>query len=48
MELCEKDKLTFVHPFDNLEVIAGQGTVGMEITRQHPDPIDARFICCGG
>ena len=48
MELCEKDKLTFVHPFDDLEVIAGQGTVGMEITRQHPDPIDAIFICCGG
>ncbi|MGB1311755.1 MAG: threonine ammonia-lyase, biosynthetic [Leucothrix sp.] len=47
-ELCEKEKLTFVHPFDDLEVIAGQGTVGMEITRQHPDPIDAIFICCGG
>ena len=48
MELCKKDQLTFVHPFDDLEVIAGQGTVGMELTRQHPDPIDAIFICCGG
>lgn len=48
MDLCARDELTFVHPFDNLDVIAGQGTVGMEITRQHPDPIDAIFICCGG
>jgi len=48
MDLCAADNLTFVHPFDDLEVIAGQGTVGMEITRQHPDPIDAIFICCGG
>ena len=48
MDLCASDNLTFVHPFDDLEVIAGQGTVGMEITRQHPDPINAIFICCGG
>lgn len=48
MDRCVNEDLTFVHPFDDLEVIAGQGTVGMEITRQHPDPIDAIFICCGG
>ncbi|PID47500.1 MAG: threonine ammonia-lyase, biosynthetic [Proteobacteria bacterium] len=48
MERCEKEGLTFVHPFDNLDVIAGQGTIGMEITRQHPDPLDAIFICVGG
>ena len=48
IERCEADGLTFVHPFDDIEVIAGQGTVGMELTRQHPDPIDAIFICCGG
>ena len=48
MELREKEGLTFVHPFDDLDVIAGQGTIGMEITRQHPDPLDAIFICVGG
>ena len=47
-QLCAEQELTFVHPFDDLNVIAGQGTIGMEITRQHPDPIDAIFICCGG
>ena len=46
--LVEQNKLTFVHPFDNLDVIAGQGTIGMEILRQHPDPIDAIFIPVGG
>ncbi|WP_315831777.1 threonine ammonia-lyase, biosynthetic [Bradyrhizobium prioriisuperbiae] len=40
--------LTFVHPFDDLDVIAGQGTIGLEILRQHPDPIDAVFIPIGG
>ncbi|WP_333858869.1 threonine ammonia-lyase, biosynthetic, partial [Denitromonas sp.] len=40
--------LTFVHPFDDPDVIAGQGTVGMEILRQHPKPIEAIFCCVGG
>ena len=40
--------LTFVHPYDDPEVIAGQGTVGMEILRQHPRPIDAIFVPVGG
>ncbi|MNX44623.1 L-threonine dehydratase biosynthetic IlvA [compost metagenome] len=39
---------TFVHPFDDPDVIAGQGTVGLEILRQHPDPIDAVFVPIGG
>ncbi|HUH24864.1 MAG TPA: threonine ammonia-lyase, biosynthetic, partial [Brevundimonas sp.] len=39
---------TFIHPFDDPDVIAGQGTVGMEILRQHADPIDAVFIPIGG
>jgi len=39
---------TFVHPFDDPYVIAGQGTVGLEILRQHPDPLDAVFIPIGG
>jgi threonine dehydratase len=40
--------LTFVHPFDDPDVIAGQGTVAMEILRQHPGPIDAVFVAIGG
>jgi threonine dehydratase len=48
LELEKKEKLTFVHPFDDPEVIAGQGTIGMEILRQHPQKIDAVFCCVGG
>jgi threonine dehydratase len=44
----KKEKLTFVHPYDDPDVIAGQGTIGMEILRQHPEPIDAVFCCIGG
>ena len=40
--------LTFIHPYDDPDVIAGQGTIGMEILRQHPDPIEAIFIAVGG
>jgi threonine dehydratase len=40
--------LTFVHPFDDPDVIAGQGTVGMEILRQHQGPLDAVFVAIGG
>jgi len=46
--LEKEEKLTFVHPFDDPEVIAGQGTIGMELLRQHPDAIDAVFCCVGG
>ncbi len=46
--LERRDKLTYVHPFDDPYVIAGQGTIGMEILRQHPDPIHAVFCCIGG
>ncbi|WP_395942628.1 threonine ammonia-lyase, biosynthetic [Brevundimonas sp.] len=38
----------FIHPFDDPEVIAGQGTVGLEIARQHADPIEAVFVPIGG
>ncbi|MGZ8319656.1 MAG: threonine ammonia-lyase, biosynthetic, partial [Telluria sp.] len=41
-------KLTFVHPFDDPDVIAGQGTIGMEILRQHSGPIHAIFVAIGG
>ena len=40
--------MTFVHPYDDPDVIAGQGTIGMEILRQHPDRIDAIFVPVGG
>ena len=40
--------LTFVHPFDDPHVIAGQGTVAMEILRQHQGPLDAVFVAIGG
>ena len=48
-QVLSKEKgLTFIHPFDDPDVIAGQGTVGMEILRQHADPIDAVFVPVGG
>lgn len=46
--LAEQAGLTFVHPFDDPDVIAGQGTVGMEILRQHQAPIHAIFVAIGG
>ncbi|SAI23515.1 threonine dehydratase biosynthetic [Bordetella ansorpii] len=47
-QLEKTEKLTFVHPFDDPDVIAGQGTVGMEILRQHPGDIEAIFVAIGG
>lgn len=45
----ETDKgYTFVHPFDDPDVIAGQGTIGMEIVRQQARPLDALFVPVGG
>jgi threonine dehydratase len=40
--------LTFIHPYDDPDVIAGQGTIAMEILRQHQAPIDAIFVAIGG
>jgi threonine dehydratase len=48
LELEKQQKLNFVHPFDDPDVIAGQGTIGMEILRQHAEPIDAVFCSVGG
>ena len=48
LKLEKKEKLTFVHPYDDPDVIAGQGTIGMEILDQHPQHIDAIFCCVGG
>ena len=46
--LQDERALTFVPPYDDPEIIAGQGTVGMEILRQHADPIEAIFVPVGG
>ncbi|MFA6921307.1 MAG: threonine ammonia-lyase, biosynthetic [Gallionella sp.] len=48
LELEKKHQLTFVHPFDDPDVIAGQGTIGMEILRQRSGPIHAIFCAIGG
>jgi threonine dehydratase len=40
--------MTFIHPYDDPIVIAGQGTVGLEILQDHPDPIHAVFVPVGG
>lgn len=47
-ELEKKKGLVFVHPFDDPEVIAGQGTIGLEILRQHQGPLHAIFVAIGG
>src|SRR5437667_9265396 len=48
LRLKRKRRLVFVHPYDDPEVIAGQGTIGMEILRQHPGELDAIFVPIGG
>jgi threonine dehydratase len=48
-QLARERNLLFVHPFDDVDVIAGQGTIAMEILRQqHGDQIDAIFVPIGG
>ena len=47
-ELVEERGLVFVHPYDDPDVIAGQGTVAMELLRQYPGSLDAVFIPVGG
>jgi threonine dehydratase len=48
VQLEQAQGLTFVHPFDDPDVIAGQGTIAMEMLRQHQGPIDAVFVAIGG
>jgi threonine dehydratase len=48
VQLAAEKKLIFIHPYDDPDVIAGQGTIGMEILRQHPADISAIFIPVGG
>ncbi len=48
IDLMKQRSLVFVHPFDDPDVIAGQGTIGMEILRQHTEPVHAVFVAVGG
>jgi threonine dehydratase len=47
-KLVEEKGMTYIHPYDDPDVIAGQGTVAMEILRQHTGHIDAIFVPVGG
>jgi len=47
-QLVADQNLVYVHPFDDPDVIAGQGTIGMEIVRQHQGQLDALFVPVGG
>jgi threonine dehydratase len=47
-ELAERQGLVYIPPYDDLDVIAGQGTVGMEIMKQHAGAPDAIFVPVGG
>ena len=48
LQLAQQQGFCYVHPYDDEDVIAGQGTVAMEILKQYPDKIDAIFIAIGG
>ncbi|HPV24849.1 MAG TPA: pyridoxal-phosphate dependent enzyme, partial [Casimicrobium sp.] len=48
LAIATKSKKAFIHPYDDPDVIAGQGTIGMEILRQHQGDIDAIFVAVGG
>ena len=48
LALSNAKGLTFVHPFDDPDVIAGQGTIAAEMLRQHQGPLDAVFVAIGG
>ena len=47
-KLVEEKGMTYIHPYDDPDTIAGQGTIGMEILRQMRQPIDAVFVPVGG
>ena len=48
IEISKKEKLTFIHPFNDPEVIAGQGTIGIEILRQCNETPDSIYLAVGG
>ena len=48
LTLVKEHGYTFIHPYDDIDTIAGQGTIGMEILRQQTEPLDAVFVPVGG
>jgi len=48
LDMCARENLVFVHPYDDADVIAGQGTIGVEILRQHSGPLAAIYVPIGG
>ena len=48
LQLAKKEGLAFIHPFDDYDVMAGQGTIAHEIIRQQPDSVDVIFVPVGG
>ncbi len=48
MEIQKKEELVFIHPYDDPDVIAGQGTIGMEILRRYSEIPDVVFVPVGG
>jgi threonine dehydratase len=48
LKVEKTEGLTFVHPYDDPDVIAGQGTIALEVVQDHPEPIEAIFCCVGG
>ena len=47
VDLAQQGRV-FIYPFDDPDVIAGQGTIAMEILRQHPGDLNAVFVPVGG
>jgi threonine dehydratase len=47
-QIAAERQLVYVHPYDDPDTIAGQGTIAREILQQHPDPIEAIFVPVGG
>ncbi len=48
LSLVESEGLSFIHPYDDPDTIAGQGTIGVELLRQHSGDLDAIFVPVGG
>jgi threonine dehydratase len=48
LTLAEERGMVFIHPYDDPDVIAGQGTIAMELLQQHRDPLTAVFVPVGG
>jgi threonine dehydratase len=48
IKYCKENGKVFVHPFDDMKIIEGQGTVGLEILEQYQDPIDYVLVAVGG